>query len=167
MSSAPAVGLRPEREDDRDFLQRLFAATRVDEPALIGWSDEQRKAFLAQQFHAQSVHYAAHYSAASFELVIVDGGPAGRLVVDRREDEFGLIDIALLPEHRGRGIGTRLIQSLLHEASQRGAKVTLHVERFNRAARLYERLGFAVLEDTGVYLRMERPTGGGQPKITS
>lgn len=167
MSSAPAVSLRPEREDDQDFLQRLFASTRVEEPALIGWSDERREAFLAQQFHAQSVHYAAHYSGASFELVLVDGGPAGRLIVDRREDEFSLIDIALMPEHRGRGIGTGLVQSLLHEASERGAKMTLHVERFNRASRLYERLGFALVGDMGVYLRMERPAGAGQAKITS
>jgi ribosomal protein S18 acetylase RimI-like enzyme len=163
----PAVTLRPAREDDHEFLSRVYASTRAEELAPLPWSDEQRQAFLAQQFHAQSVHYAANFADASFDVVLVDGERAGRIIVARREDELKLIDIALLPEHRGRGIGTRLMQPLLDEADDTGVKVTIYVERFNRALRLYERLGFVTVEDAGVYLRMERRPPGGQVKIAS
>jgi predicted GNAT family acetyltransferase len=38
-----------------------------------------------------------------------------------------------------------------------GRRVTIHVERMNPALRLYERLGFVLAEDRGVYLFLERP----------
>ena len=68
-------------------------------------------------------------------------------------------DIALLPEHRGAGIGGRLLQDLLTEAAASGKRVSIHVERFNPAMRLYERLGFTKQEEVGVYFRMEWSAG--------
>lgn len=159
--SEPAVTLRPAEDDDHEFLSRVYASTRAEELAALPWSAAERDAFLAQQFHAQSVHYAAHFADASFDVVVVDGEPAGRMIVARRADELKLIDIALLPEHRGRGIGTRLMLALLHEASERGVKVTIYVEHFNRAQALYARLGFVTVQEAGVHLRMERPPPGG------
>ena len=53
-----------------------------------------------------------------------------------------MIDIALLPDHRGRGIGARLLRDVLHEATAAGLPVRLSVERSNPARSLYERLGF-------------------------
>ena len=72
-----------------------------------------------------------------------------------RADEIRLIDIALLLEHRNAGIGARLLQDLLAEAAQAGKPVRIHVEKFNPALRLYERLGFTPIEDQGVYLLMQ------------
>lgn len=135
----------------------LLIGCEYEELASLPWSDEQRQAFLAQQFHAQSVHYAANFADASFDVVLVDGDRAGRMIVARREGELKLVDIALLPEHRGRGIGTRLLQPLLDEADASGVKVTIYVECASRALGLYARLGFVAVQDTGVYLRMERP----------
>jgi ribosomal protein S18 acetylase RimI-like enzyme len=89
-------------------------------------------------------------------VVLVDGEPAGRLYVRRGDREIRIVDIALLPERRGNGIGTSLLRDLLAEADATGKSVTIHVERFNPALRLYERLGFAVAEDKGVYLFLER-----------
>ena len=152
----PAVALRPARQEDYEFLSRVYASTRAAELAPVPWSDEQKRAFLAQQFDAQSADYAAKFADASFDVVLVDRERAGRMIVARRQDELKLIDIALLPEHRGRGIGTRLMAPLLAEADERGVDVTVYVERFNRARRLYGRLGFVTVQDAGVYLRMER-----------
>jgi GNAT superfamily N-acetyltransferase len=153
----PAVALRPSEAEDHEFLSQLYASTRAEELAPVAWSNEQKQAFLAQQFDAQTTHYAAHFADASFDVVLVDGEPAGRMIVARRQDELKLIDIALLPQHRGRGLGTRLMASLLDEADERGVKITIYVERFNRALRLYGRLGFVTVQDIGVHLRMERP----------
>jgi ribosomal protein S18 acetylase RimI-like enzyme len=164
---APTVTLRPAREDDRSFLARVYASTREEELAPLPWTDDQKARFLAQQFDAQTAHYAEHYADASFEVVLVDGEPAGRLIVHRGEGEIRIVDIALLPRFRSRGIGTRLLRPLLDEGTRRGAKVTIHVERFNPALSLYRRLGFAPVAEEGVYLRLERPPGADQAKIAS
>ena len=120
------------------------------------WDDTQKDSFLRMQFEAQDHWYREQMPDASFDVVLVDGAPAGRLYVDRRDDEIRIVDIALLPEHRSRGIGTSLLGELLREADAAGKSVTIHVERLNPALRLYERLGFSVAEDKGIYLFLER-----------
>jgi ribosomal protein S18 acetylase RimI-like enzyme len=123
----------------------------------VPWDDAQKDAFLRMQFDAQDAWWRENYADASFEVILVEGEPAGRLYVHRGESEIRIVDIALLPEHRGGGIGTSLLEDLLAEADAAGKSVTIHVERLNPALRLYERLGFALAEDKGVYLFLERP----------
>jgi ribosomal protein S18 acetylase RimI-like enzyme len=92
---------------------------------------------------------------AAFDVILVDGQPAGRLYVSREDDEIRIVDIALLPEYCNRGIGTTLLKGLQSEAAAAGKPLRIHVERFNPALRLYERLGFRQIDDRGVYLFME------------
>jgi len=113
------------------------------------------------QFDAQSRHYREHYRDAAFQVILRDGRPAGRLYVDRGPASIRIIDIALLAEHRRAGIGTALLAELLAEGDREGKPVSLHVEHLNPAMRLYERLGFRRIEDTGVYYLLERPPGAG------
>ena len=120
------------------------------------WDDTQKEAFLRMQFDAQDAWWHEHYADASFDVIVVGGELAGRLYVHRGETEIRIVDIALLPEHRGNRIGTRLLHELLDEADAAGKRVTIHVERLNPALRLYERLGFALAEDKGVDLFLER-----------
>jgi ribosomal protein S18 acetylase RimI-like enzyme len=149
------VPLRPAAPEDFDFLARVYASTRTEELAPVPWNAEQKAAFLRAQFEAQDKYYRENYTGAEF-LVILDGEvPAGRLYVDRWPDEIRLMDIALLPEHRGKGIGTRLLNDLQEEARAAGKPLRIHVERMNPALGLYERLGFAPVEDRGVYWLME------------
>jgi ribosomal protein S18 acetylase RimI-like enzyme len=150
-----ALTFRPIVPEDEDFLYRVYASTRAEELALLDWDDAQKESFLHQQFTAQHSYYQEQFKAARFLLILGDGQPIGRLYVDRREEEIRLIDIALLPEHRGSGIGTELMNELLAEAAEAGKKVRIHVERFNPALSLYERLGFTRVEDQGVYFLME------------
>lgn len=161
------LALRPAGDHDHEFLRRVFASTRAEELAPVPWPEEQKRAFIAQQFAAQSTHYAQHYPDASFDVVMVDGEPAGRLIVARRQVAILIVDISLLPEHRSRGIGTRLLGSLIDEAKASGRKLSIHVEMNNPAARLYERLGFGRVGQHGVYLRMEWDRAPARAKITS
>jgi ribosomal protein S18 acetylase RimI-like enzyme len=124
----------------------------------VPWDDAQKDAFLRMQFDAQDAWYRENYAQASFDVILVDGEPAGRLYLHRGASEIRIVDIALLPEHRGGGIGTALLGDLLAEADAAGKSVTIHVERLNPVLRLYERLGFSVAEDKGVYLFLERQT---------
>ena len=151
-----AVGLRSAGPGDAELLFRVYAGAREDELAVVPWDAGQKEAFLRAQFGAQNRWYREHYAGASFDVVLVDGEPCGRLYVYRGETEIRIVDIALLPEHRGNGVGSSLLRDLLAEADAAGKRVTIHVERFNPALRLYERLGFSVAEDKGVYLLLER-----------
>jgi ribosomal protein S18 acetylase RimI-like enzyme len=146
------LALRPVEPTDDEFLYRVYAGTRTEELAPVPWDETQKQAFLRSQFDAQSRWYREHYARATYELILIDGEPAGRLYVHRGETEIRIVDIALLPEHRGNGVGTSLLNEVLAEAEASGRRVTIHVERFNPALRLYERLGFAVAEDKGTYL---------------
>jgi ribosomal protein S18 acetylase RimI-like enzyme len=134
----------------------VYASTRAEELAVVPWDDAQKAAFLRTQFDAQDAWYRENYAQASFDVILVDGEPAGRLYLHRGASEIRIVDIALLPEHRGGGIGTSLLRDLCAEAEALGKSLTIHVERENPALRLYERLGFAVAEDKGVYLFLER-----------
>ena len=151
------VELRAVEPGDEPFLCRLYASTRDEEMGLVVWSEEEKERFLRMQFSAQDRFYREHYPGAELRIVLADGEPAGRLYVDRWPEEIRLIDVSLLPEHRNRGIGTRLLEELLEQADAARVPVTIHVEVFNPARKLYERLGFRVAEDRGVYLLMSRP----------
>ena len=154
---AANIRLRPIVEDDRETLYRCYASTRTEELSVVDWSKDQKDRFLRMQFHAQSVHYEKHYLTAQFQIILVDEQPAGRLYVDRWEQEIRIVDITLLPAYRGRGIGSSLLQTLIEESLAAGKPLSIHVERNNPAMRLYDRLGFRPIGEVGVYDLMERP----------
>lgn len=150
-----AIALRPIRAEDRDLLCRIYGSTRTEELAQVPWTDEQKDAFIRQQFDAQTAYWDEQYPEAERSVVEVDGVPAGRLYVQRWPKEIRLVDIALLPDFRGRRVGTELIRRLFSEAALDGKAVTIHVEIFNPARALYERLGFASKGERGMYVLME------------
>jgi GNAT superfamily N-acetyltransferase len=152
---AGAITFRPIRPDDEDFLYEVYASTRRDELAHMGWADTEREAFLRMQFTAQQRSYLAQFPAGDFQVILWAERPIGRLYLDRRRDELRGIDIALLPAYRQAGIGTAIMQDLLDEVARAGMPFRLHVVKSNGARRLYERLGFTTLDDDGVYLFME------------
>ena len=153
-SSGPAdIGLRAVAAADAHFLRRLYAASR-HELSLFGWSPPQMEAFLETQFSARERSYGEQFPGAADSIVLVGGEPAGRLLVARSGEEIRLVDIALVPEQRGGGIGTALIASLQAEAAAAGIPLALHVEAGNRAANLYRRLGFRLIAGDGVYQAM-------------
>jgi ribosomal protein S18 acetylase RimI-like enzyme len=159
----PLLSLRPIAPDDEELLFRVYASTRAEELAAVAWTDEQKAAFLRMQFAAQHRYYHENYTASCFDVVLVDGRPAGRLYVARWTEEMRIVDIALLPEFRRRGVGSALLARLREEAEEKRLPLRIHVERMNPALGLYERLGFRVIEDRGVYLFMEWRAGAPAP----
>lgn len=149
--------IRAATPEDRPFLERVYASTRVEEMALVAWSAEEKEGFLRMQFEAQDSWYRQTYPDAGFGLLLVDGEPVGRITIDRWPEEIRIVDVALLPEHRGRGIGSCVLGGILGEGEAAGLPVTIHMEKGNPARSLYARLGFEVVEDRGVYLFLSRP----------
>ncbi len=165
---AQSLGLSFRIMDDNDlpFLATLYASTRVEEIALVDWDEARTREFLQQQFEAQHSHYMQHYPDADWLILEKDGEPVGRLYIERWEREHRLIDIALMPVMRGKGLGEALMRDLMDEAVEAGKALTIHVEHFNPAMRLYRRLGFEMVEDKEVYHLMQW-TPDGQVKTAS
>ncbi|HET8798490.1 MAG TPA: GNAT family N-acetyltransferase [Thermoanaerobaculia bacterium] len=150
-----AVTLRPATDADYPFLRYLYGSTRAEEMKHFPFNDEEKAAFLDQQFAAQYEHYRVHYPTCERNIIERDGRSIGRLWIDEWRDQIRLVDIALLPEARGTGIGTRLLRDVLARGAAAGKPVTIHVEGFNPALRLYERLGFQHVDTNGVYFLMK------------
>jgi len=150
-----SIGLRPVTEQDEGFLRYVYAESRREELDQVEWPEGVRDQFLRSQFDAQWAHYKQHYSGAEFLVIEHQGQPAGRLYVRRSALEIRIMDIALVPEFRGRGVGTALLDQILTDGRTSGRIVTIHVEKFNRALRLYERLGFRPVDDRGAYWFLE------------
>ena len=147
------IEIRPVEPSDAAFLRRLYSSGRP-ELSLVGWSSAQLEAFLEMQFSARERTYREQFPAADNLLILAGGQPAGRLYVERSRKEVRIVDIALLPEHRGTGIGSALITALQEEAAAAGLPLALHVETGNRAANLYRRLGFIIDAADSVYNAM-------------
>jgi ribosomal protein S18 acetylase RimI-like enzyme len=150
-----SLSLRTITPEDRKFLFLVYASTRQPEMAALEWTVNQKIEFLRMQFNAQHTYYQEQFSNASFQIILLNGEPIGRLYVDHRDDEIRIIDIALLMEYRNQGFGTELMTNILTEAKNSLLPVRIHVEQFNPAMQLYKRLGFYEIDHTGVYVLME------------
>jgi ribosomal protein S18 acetylase RimI-like enzyme len=150
------IELRPVvMPDDEIFLRDLYFSTR-DDLNLLPLDESQKQALIGMQYAAQKQQYDVQHPRAEHDLIMRDGLPVGRLLVDRAPDLVYLIDISLLPASRGRGVGTAIMNALADEAGNAGADFGLHVLKTNPAARLYFRAGLTVTGDDGLYLEMRK-----------
>ena len=154
--SRESIGLRASLEADKDFLHAVYASTRTAEFVGAGWAAAEIDTLLAGQFAMQDAYYRRHYRHGRFDVVLCGTMPVGRLYHDWSGSEARVIDIALLPEHRGAGIGTRLMHALVAEAARRAMPMCLYVEFDNPVRSLYRRLGFEPAGENGVYEQMRR-----------
>lgn len=153
--TTPDFTLRAETAEDEPFLRRLYVAIRTPEVEAMGWPEEMRQTFLEQQFSMQRSHYRTHYHDAEFSVIEADGAAVGRLYLFRGRRDHRIVDISLLPEFSGKGIGGALLDQAMTEAAALGRGVSIHVEGFNPARRLYDRKGFQEIEQRGPYWLME------------
>jgi ribosomal protein S18 acetylase RimI-like enzyme len=154
-AAALGVRARPMTDDDLIFVAALYASTRAEEVAVTGWPIEHQRAFLAHQHDAQHRHYRSHYPDAHWLILEKSGAPVGRLYLDRWERELRVIDISLVPSCRSQGIGAAVLRDVQDLARALGIGVSIHVEKNNPARHLYDRLGFVLAEDKGVYDLLE------------
>lgn len=147
--------LRRETPEDQPFLFELYGATRQEELDAAGLSGPFRETFLRQQFHAMTVGYAQTFADADRWIIERSGRPVGRLLVSRVGDEHRVVDLAVLPGHRGLGIGGEILRRIQRDAAAAGMPVRLQVFEDNRARQLYRRLGFIETGSNGMRVQME------------
>ena len=157
------VTLRPVDDSDDAFLLALYGSTRAHEMSALPWSEDRKHAFVRMRNDAQSRFDREHCAGGRHAIVERAGRRIGRLYVDRTAEEIRIVDIALVPEHRGNGVGSALVTRVFHEARHADLPVRIHVEKHNPALRLYQRLGFAPLADHGVYWLLEWKAGAPEP----
>ena len=150
----PDVTLRDAGLGDEEFLYRLFAATREHEFAALCLDRAQIDGLLRMQFSARKRDYGLRFPNAVPRLILLGNQPIGALTTDDSGDETILVDIAVLPELQGRGIGAVVIEGMLDAARIAGKKVSLHVQRGSPATRLYQRLGFRETGGDEMYVAM-------------
>ncbi len=150
-----SIALRPVTAADESFLLALYKSSRGDDLRGLGWDEERISEFLELQYEAQQRFIESEYKRANDQIIVREGVLLGRLLVERREHEIRCVDIALLPTYRNQGIGTFLLRQLQDEANRERKPLRLQVIRFNRAAGLLERLGFARTSETGTHFQME------------
>lgn len=150
-----AIRFRPATPDDVPFLRYLYGTTRDDEMLRLQWTEEQKGNFLDMQFNAQKRHYEDFYPECQFLVIELEGERIGRLYIDRGESHIEIVDVALLPHHRARGIGRMLLEEIIAEGRSTGRKVRIYVEHYNPARHLYDRLEFQHIDTNGVYHLME------------
>lgn len=162
MSATNQRSARPATPEDEDFLWRLYASTRADELAALGWPPQQQEMFLRLQYRARCGSYAAAFPDAEHSVLLAGGVPAGAMIVSRTAAEIRLVDIALLPEQRNRGYGARELANLIAQSTASGLPLRLSVRCENRAVHLYQRLGFVSLKQDAMYIEMEYRAKGAE-----
>jgi ribosomal protein S18 acetylase RimI-like enzyme len=150
------INFRAITNIDFPFLKKAYRSTREHELASTGWTEEEKSNFTDFQFNAQHAHYSNAYKGAEFNIIEWNKKDIGRLYLWETESEIRIVDITLLPEYRKRGIGTKILNDLIKKSNKTCKKLNIHVEYNNPALKLYERLGFKKIDDTGVYYFMER-----------
>lgn len=150
-TAALGVSYRDFTDDDLPFVSELYASTRREELAATGWPPELQASFLAQQAAAQHSHYSLHYADAEWLIIERDAKAIGRLYLRETPGSLRIVDISLVPDSRGQGIGSAILADILDHARDSASEVTIHVERNNPARSLYGRLGFETIEEKGIY----------------
>jgi GNAT superfamily N-acetyltransferase len=166
VSDVPLVTARPAAEADAEFLLALFAEAR---PELDLVPAPMREQLLRMQFEAQLRSYRSTAPDAVDLVLEVENGAktasVGRCYLAQTSVEHRLLDLAVAPRWRGRGIGTAVLEQLRSAAARAGVPLRLTVWHQNvDAQRLYERLGFVTDESEGAsgpagYLALRWPAG--------
>lgn len=150
---------RDIQESDLSILCKIYGSTRTEELENgTDWSDEQKNIFIEHQFSAQHEYYQKNYLGAKFYIIEKENTTVGRLYIDFFFEQKGvrIIDITLLPQWRGKNIGSSILKEIIQKAALANRNITIHVESFNPAMELYKRLGFKKISETnGVYHLME------------
>jgi RimJ/RimL family protein N-acetyltransferase len=147
---------RPERAEDLPFLAALFRSSALPELARMPVDDATKDALVRMQFASQTATYRAQFPQARFEIIEQRGTPVGRIVVDPGGEVACIVDLALLPECRGRGIGGMILADVMRQFAAPKRRVQCKVLAHNEASlRMCRRVGFVPTAALPPFLQLE------------
>jgi ribosomal protein S18 acetylase RimI-like enzyme len=155
MEQLEAISLCTVKPSDEEFLLKLFIESRPDLSFISGVSEDQRVGIILEQFNIEQHQLRQIYPRAEFNIVMLWDEPIGRLYVNHEVTEDRIIEIGLLEEYRNKGIGGKLLNSIIENSNRMGKNISLQVAWFNHGAyAFYERHGFKTIENNGVFCEM-------------
>jgi ribosomal protein S18 acetylase RimI-like enzyme len=134
--STVQLSFRKAVEADVPFLLDLREQTMVQ---------HQRASGVEPSDNERVQRVMAHFEWA--QIIMLSARPVGLLKVVREGSEWELVQIQLIPELQGAGLGKRLVEGVIADARKSAASLRLSVLRENPARRLYDRLGFVVFSE--------------------
>ena len=149
------ISLHAVTTQDREFLLSVYAAGRETELSVLPFDEAQKRAFCEHQLDAQTTYYEEKYPHATHEIILFDGEPVGRVYVNRGDALISILDLAVLVEHRKKGVGIHIVKSLQNEATSSDKRVGVYVETFNPSQKLFRDLGFELVESDEMNLYFE------------
>jgi GNAT superfamily N-acetyltransferase len=150
------IGFRPEAPDDEPFLRRLIQSTIEEELGASAWPEPMRTHLIGLQCSARNQAVRGRFPEGESRIILADSAEAGWLYTAGLPEVVWLVEVMILPEHRGHGIGSAALRDVIDSAGARPLRLKVNVAN-TRAARLYERLGFRRAGGDEVQHLMERP----------
>jgi GNAT superfamily N-acetyltransferase len=138
------IGFRQAQEQDADFLYALHVATMKEYVDQIwGWDDAFQEAL-----------FRKNADPGEIQIITLHGTDMGMISVEERKDDIFLRVLEIHPLHQRQGLGTSIIRGIIADAARQRKPVTLRVLKVNPAKKLYERLGFRIIEETPTHYIM-------------
>jgi GNAT superfamily N-acetyltransferase len=150
------VSLRPETGAEGDFLRSVITATIIQELGAEAWPEPMRTHLAGMQYTMRRQGVQTRHPGGCSRIIVADGVNSGWLFTAELPDVIWLVEIMVAPEARGKGIGGEAVRQVLAEAAGKPVRLKVNVTN-QRATRLYERLGFRIVEGDEVQHLMERP----------
>lgn len=136
--------VRPSISTDKAFLESLFRSTREDLLQIDGERDFI-ESIIELQYRAQSQGYGEQFPNAMYFVIEKHNEKIGKATLDFGHNEIRVLDIAFLPEARGKGLGEAVLRAFMHCAQQVMVPLSLSVLTHNYPAKkLYYKLGFQI-----------------------
>lgn len=136
------VRMRPVNETDDSFLYDVVSSTVRNQFKKMGGDIQIMEPLLRIQYENQTREYRKRFPQASHLIVTINNVDAGRIYLDRNSEEIRILDVTLLPEYRGKGLGAFILKMLEEEAAQNQLPIRIYVEEGNPSLRLFRRLGY-------------------------
>jgi len=138
------VAFRQANQTDYQWLYDLkVTSMRQYVEEVYGWDDIIQKKYFDEDFRPDDI-----------TIVVVEGSDAGMFELSRDSEGYFMKRIEVHPRYQGRGVGTKIIQEIIRQASSVEEDVRLMVFKVNPARNPYERLGFKVVEETKTHYKM-------------
>jgi len=150
--------LRPSTPQDEPLLFELFAAEKAAEFTAIGLTEAQYRPLLEMQYRGRAISYSAqHPEAESWIICLQQAAEAtavGQYLLVKTPQGSRIVDLAVLPQYRGQGIATQVLEQLALQSADSEEALSLRVMKGNRAIQLYARLGFHVVNEDEISYEM-------------
>ena len=147
--------LRPVSTEDAAFLLRVYASSRETEMAMVPWPPEQKEAFLRSQFDAQTRDYIARNPGAEHRVLVYGAREVGRSFVARQAERVHILDVTVLTQERGKGVGSAFLSRMQEEAAAARLPLTIYVETFNPSLNFFAKRGFRPEKEEGIHLLLQ------------